>query len=62
MVDDNNISLAGGKGYIGSYLYFQLADNNELRKKLGKIGKDRIEKRFSWDYSNKPLLQAYNLN
>lgn len=62
MVDDNNISLASGKGYIGSYLYFQLEDNNELRKNLEKIGRDRIEKRFSLDYSNKPLLQAYNLN
>ena len=39
----------------------QLADNNELRKKLGKIGRDRIEKRFSWDYSKEPLLQAYYL-
>ena len=39
----------------------QLADNYELRIKLGKIGRDRIEKRFSWDYSKKPLLQAYDL-
>jgi glycosyltransferase involved in cell wall biosynthesis len=36
-----------------------LLDNEELRLKLGAIGRQRIEEELSWDESTKNLLQAY---
>jgi len=36
-----------------------LADNPELRLKMGKIGKERVEKKLSWEYSIPNLMEAY---
>ena len=36
-----------------------LADNPELRDKMGKIGRKRVENKLSWDYSIPHLINAY---
>ena len=36
-----------------------LADNKDLRIKLGKLGKERVEKKLAWNYSIPNLIAAY---
>lgn len=36
-----------------------LAKNSRLRTKMGRIGRERVEKRLSWNYSIPSLLAAY---
>ena len=35
------------------------ADNPDLRVKMGKIGRERVEAKLSWEYSVPSLLKAY---
>jgi glycosyltransferase involved in cell wall biosynthesis len=37
-----------------------LADNPAIREEMGKIGRERVEKKLSWPYSVPHLLAAYN--
>ncbi|MDP4180822.1 MAG: glycosyltransferase family 4 protein [Bacillota bacterium] len=37
----------------------QLLENEELRKKMGKCGRDRIEKELNWDIEKLNLVKAY---
>jgi len=37
----------------------ELLDSEDLRRKLGEIGKKRIEQGLSWEHSKKKLYQAY---
>lgn len=39
----------------------QLLDSEDLRRKLGRIGKERIEQGLSWEHSKKKLYMAYEL-
>lgn len=36
-----------------------LAKNSELRTKMGRIGRERVEKKLAWNYSIPNLLSAY---
>ncbi len=38
-----------------------LLDDEELRLRMGAIGRKRIEEALSWDHSKKKLLQAYEM-
>jgi len=38
----------------------ELLDSPDLRKKLGKIGEDRIHNKLSWEHSKKDLYAAYS--
>jgi len=38
-----------------------LLDNQELRLKMGTIGRKRIEEKLNWDHSKKELLHAYKM-
>lgn len=38
-----------------------LLDSPDLRSKLGKIGKDRIDNHLSWEHSKKELYKAYEM-
>jgi glycosyltransferase involved in cell wall biosynthesis len=38
-----------------------LLDDEQLRVKMGAIGRKRIEEEFNWDYDKKNLLQAYKM-
>ncbi|MFB3786882.1 MAG: glycosyltransferase family 4 protein [bacterium] len=39
----------------------QLMDSPELRKRLGEIGRQRIQENLSWDHSKQRLYEAYAL-
>jgi glycosyltransferase involved in cell wall biosynthesis len=39
----------------------ELLDSEDLRHKLGKIGRQRIEQGLSWEHSKKKLYEAYAL-
>ncbi len=36
-----------------------LADDPDLRGKMGQLGRKRLDERFTWTKSEKPLLEAY---
>jgi glycosyltransferase involved in cell wall biosynthesis len=36
-----------------------LADAPDLRRKMGQLGRKRLDERFTWTKSEKPLLEAY---
>jgi glycosyltransferase involved in cell wall biosynthesis len=38
----------------------ELLDNPELRAKMGRYGRERIEKQLEWKYEAPKLLAAYN--
>jgi len=38
-----------------------LLDSPELKKKLGRIGKERIHNSLSWEHSKKNLYEAYEM-
>jgi glycosyltransferase involved in cell wall biosynthesis len=37
-----------------------LLDDADLRTSMGKIGRDRVERKFSWEHSARNLLEAYD--
>jgi glycosyltransferase involved in cell wall biosynthesis len=37
----------------------RLADDFELRRKMGLAGRRRVEEKLAWKYSEKALLQMY---
>jgi len=39
----------------------QLMDSPELRRRLGEIGRQRIQESLSWDHSKQKLYEAYAL-